>query len=283
MGTIEELPLLGDGYRCCMGCSLTLFKPRDWQPIVNTQPTNNTTTKTKPVYGVLVVCLALLICLDSLEARESVSKTLFMDAVPIADIQLLTSWHVVIDQMEVEQEQVLNCIMDKDSCSGKLRSIALLITRSEELNPDQKIRLVNRYINRFTRYRADPRETISLNNQEFGVSQQWVSLLEFLRRGGDCEDYATAKYQLLRMVGFEASDLQVVVVYDRTNRDHHAVVAVRTNSEKALLLDTDNRVYQYRPVGYRYVYAVNENHVWDHGIEDTRLPRRIRKALETVD
>ena len=50
---------------------------------------------------------------------------------------------------------------------------------------------------------------------------------EFLHRGGDCEDYALAKYLALRALGFAAADLRIVALSDAARGLHHAVLTVR--------------------------------------------------------
>ena len=88
---------------------------------------------------------------------------------------------------------------------------------------------------------------------------------EFLAGGGDCEDFALAKYFLLREFDIPASDMRVVVALDRSVGEHHALLVVRqADTDGAWLLDTDNRIHQRKPASIRYEYAVNEEGVWDH-------------------
>ncbi len=88
--------------------------------------------------------------------------------------------------------------------------------------------------------------------------------MDFVRRGGDCEDYATTKYFLLRTLGFTSDDLRVLVVYDRRLRDYHAVLAVRSAPGSIWLLESDNTIQKGGLYGYRYVFAINEDSIWDH-------------------
>ncbi len=96
---------------------------------------------------------------------------------------------------------------------------------------------------------------------------QWRSLLEFLEKGGDCEDYATAKYFLLRALDVPAYDLRIVVAWDRQARGYHALLAYRAE-KGAWLLDTDGSIkrgMQHRI--FRYVFSLNEVGIWDHDIK----------------
>ena len=88
-----------------------------------------------------------------------------------------------------------------------------------------------------------------------------------MRRGGDCEDYATTKYYLLRRLGFSADQLRIVVTWERGERGYHAVLAVRledAEEAKILLLESDNTIKRGGRHRYRFIYSVNEESIWDH-------------------
>ena len=198
---------------------------------------------------------------------------------PFATADSLTSWSQLLVRIINQKDELDQCITDETRCERRLRSVHHLLERGAELTREQRVRLVNRYINRFSRYRRDQRRDVSVGDTTVQVVQGWSTLIEFLRRGGDCEDYATAKYQLLRLFGIPADELRVVVIYDRAEREHHAIVGVANVDGKAVLLDTDNQTYRRRPRMYQFVYALNEDHIWDFGVEDTRLKRSVRRLL----
>ena len=123
-------------------------------------------------------------------------------------------------------------------------------TRQRQLN------LVNRYMNKH-RYIVDP-----IN---WGVTEYWAVPQEFLRKFGDCEDYAIAKYLSLRALGWSADDLQIVVLQDMNLRIMHAILIVKFEG-KNMLLDNQitrvidaNKVHHYKPI-----YSLNENGWWRH-------------------
>lgn len=97
----------------------------------------------------------------------------------------------------------------------------------------------------------------------WGVADYWETPAEFMRHGGDCEDYAIAKYFSLVRLGFPPADLRIVVVEDRNLKASHAVVAVRLEGRTWLL---DIAVSQIVPVEiarqYRPVYAFNAQGWW---------------------
>ncbi len=98
--------------------------------------------------------------------------------------------------------------------------------------------------------------------RNWGVPDYWATVREFLRKDGDCEDYAIAKYYSLKALGFDPDAMRVVIVEDTNLNVAHAVLAVYLNS-KILILDnqmTDvasaSSIVHYRPI-----YAINE-HAW---------------------
>lgn len=198
----------------------------------------------------------------------------------ISTVEEVASWVDLLSRIEAQNKEINACLNEQLECKGRLKSIRRLLTKGADLDRNQQINLVNRYINRFSKYRQDRRRVVSVADSNIVVGQRWSTLVEFLQRGGDCEDYATAKYQLLRLLGVPSSDLRVVVVYSRFKREHHALVAVNQVSGGMRLLDTDNLSYRSRPSKYRYVFALNENHVWDYGIGDAKLSWSVRRALK---
>ncbi len=194
----------------------------------------------------------------------------------------LPSWAGLLSRIENQRSIIDSCIADQTQCSSRLRAVRHVLKRGHDLTREQQIRLVNRFINRFSRYRQDKRRKVLVGDAEISISQEWSTLLEFLNRGGDCEDYATAKYQLLRRFDIPADELRVLVVYDRKEREHHAVVGVAEVNGAPLLLDTDNQTYKRRPPMYRFVYALNEKHIWDFGARQTLLKRAVRRELKDL-
>ena len=99
----------------------------------------------------------------------------------------------------------------------------------------------------------------------WAMQDYWETPLEFLLQSGDCEDYAIAKYMLLRASGIAAEDMRIVVLQDTNSGEMHAVLVVSDNGE-ALVLDNfqreviaSRRIFHYRPI-----YAVNEERWWRH-------------------
>ena len=96
------------------------------------------------------------------------------------------------------------------------------------------------------------------------AGNQWETLTGFLERGGDCEDFAVAKYFILREFGIDAEDMRIVIGREPQRATHHAMLAIRFN-EDVWLLENDNTVRRNgRQDINRFVYAINERGIWDH-------------------
>lgn len=189
----------------------------------------------------------------------------FDDGVYLGEAGLMADWAGTLARAHDQQPQIDACLAGHPSCAARLRGVAALVERARDLPVERQLPLVNRYVNRRS-YRRDRGVTVlsAVTGQVEALPSSWSTLLEFFERGGDCQDYATSKYQLLRLLGLPAEALRVVVVFDRTTRDHHALLAVRRPDGGAWLLDSDDRIYRGSPFGYRFVYALNENGIWDH-------------------
>ena len=112
------------------------------------------------------------------------------------------------------------------------------------------MRLANRFINT-RRWQIEPRR-----------DDDWRTLEDFLQLGGDCEDFAIAKYFLLRQFGFAADDLRVAITWDREVSDYHAVTVVRLDGE-VFILDVDGAPRRTQS-NYRFLFSINETGIWDH-------------------
>jgi predicted transglutaminase-like cysteine proteinase len=93
----------------------------------------------------------------------------------------------------------------------------------------------------------------------WALPDYWETPGEFIARGGDCEDYAIAKYFSLVRLGFSPDDLRIVIVSDVLAHDFHAVLVARLNGEDWLL---DNQVPDVMPLAakpqYTPIYSLNE-------------------------
>lgn len=101
--------------------------------------------------------------------------------------------------------------------------------------------------------------------RNWGQSDYWATPAEFLQRGGDCEDYAIAKYTALRMLGVPESNLRIAIVQDTWKDIAHAVLVVYT-PQGSLILDNQNEdiINGDIPGRYRPIYSINRQAWWLH-------------------
>jgi len=126
----------------------------------------------------------------------------------------------------------------------------------QNASEDDKIEAVNTYYNK-VRYIEDQ------NN--WGVSDYWETPAEFVSHGGDCEDFAIAKYAALKNLGIPENDLRLAIVQDTWKGIPHAILIVYT-AEGVKFLDN-----QYKTVKsadgftrYRPIYSINRTGWWRH-------------------
>lgn len=182
---------------------------------------------------------------------------------------LLPDW---ADTMARENHQapILDaCIANADACPSYYRGLRHLLEKAQTLPSYRQISLISHYVNR-KRYTGDTTRRVEtfLSDEPVKYRSRWATVEEFMRRGGDCEDFATTKYYLLRRLGFSADQMRVVVTWDRGEGGYHAVLAV-LHDNQVLLLESDNTIRRGSRHRYKFIYSVNEESIWDHEAKKT--------------
>lgn len=108
----------------------------------------------------------------------------------------------------------------------------------------------------------------------YGVRDKWANPSEFMSKGGDCEDFAIAKFMMLRSAGVPNEALRLVVLMDKKTNEAHAVLVVYPTfagrfaemSEPKLLDNRDRNVMKTSRLDGRYqpIYSLNETSWWVH-------------------
>src|SRR5215831_2746882 len=86
-------------------------------------------------------------------------------------------WVALMARHAAQAAELDACVADIARCPGALRGYREIVVEGEVLGAEQKMRLVNRFING-RRWSIEPHR-----------ADDWRTLDEFLRRGGDCEDF----------------------------------------------------------------------------------------------
>lgn len=111
--------------------------------------------------------------------------------------------------------------------------------------------------------------------QNWHRAMYWESPFQFLHVGGQCQDYAIAKYELLRAAGVPASELQMVVLHASAINKDHAVLVAYADGEALLLDNLRSRIVPTTEAGdYRPYYAINETG-WFYANGGTAMPTHI--------
>ncbi|HEY7610003.1 MAG TPA: transglutaminase-like cysteine peptidase [Alphaproteobacteria bacterium] len=162
-------------------------------------------------------------------------------------------WTETIARYERERRDARALCEAGDCALVRWREFLAALAGKDEM---AQLRAVNDYLNRLP-YRTD------LEN--YGVEDYWATPREFFAKGGDCEDYAIAKYLSLRALGWTAERLRIVVVYDNA-RDlvHAALIAYRDGN--AYLLDIEiSQITDHRAVArYVPIFAISEAGWWSY-------------------
>jgi predicted transglutaminase-like cysteine proteinase len=143
---------------------------------------------------------------------------------------------------------------DERHCIPKVWTDFLAGTRG--LAPRAQLEAVNNWAN------AKPYVEDITN---WGLPDYWETPGEFIAHGGDCEDYAIAKYFSLVRLGFAPDDLRIVIVSDSVAHDFHAVLVARIDDTDWLL---DNQLSEVTALSakpqYTPIYSLNQQGSWMH-------------------
>lgn len=168
-----------------------------------------------------------------------------------SDISSFTKWTTVMARFE-RQVKSSSGDMHMRAWKEKLQTLSGATAR-------EKVAAVNSYINQ-VKYIED--------NKNYGVSDYWATPLEFFSKGGDCEDYAIAKYASLRALGFSTDQLRIAIVQDKIKNIAHAILIVYSEEGTFVLDNQDKRLRHAAEVTrYQPVFSINAASWWLH-----RLP-----------
>jgi predicted transglutaminase-like cysteine proteinase len=188
---------------------------------------------------------------SAFEQVAAVSQTYLFGSREIhsANLKMFPKWRGTLQRFE---EELKSC--ETGQCRKKQWQSVIdglrgkdLMTQLRELNTEMNDK----------RYITDP--------VNWNLPDYWATPFQFLRKNGDCEDYAISKYMALRDLGVAAEDMRIVVLNDLNLRIAHAVLAVYVNGKPYIL---DNQISKVVPATsirhYQPVYSINENGWWLH-------------------
>ncbi|HEY4164080.1 MAG TPA: transglutaminase-like cysteine peptidase [Dongiaceae bacterium] len=94
----------------------------------------------------------------------------------------------------------------------------------------------------------------------YGYEDYWATAFEFLKKSGDCEDFAITKFMLLKAAGFSPDDMMVLQVSARNYGGIGHAILVVYFGDKPLILDIlTTKVMEARYVAeYTPIISVTE-------------------------
>lgn len=160
---------------------------------------------------------------------------------------LWRKWRGLTSEIAGEAIVIARCRADANDCTPAAKKFLAILDSVKAREGRAQLEDVNRHVNAAIRYAGDM--------AQHGMPDRWSAPLAALAAGrGDCEDYAIAKYVILREAGTPLADLRLLLVRDRLARDDHAVLAARLDG-RWLILDNrfnaipeDSRMYNFTPL-----------------------------------
>jgi predicted transglutaminase-like cysteine proteinase len=202
--------------------------------------------------------LAIIACLaGASQALAGVVYPVFFDAKPVrvAGLNHFAKWDGVLAR---HREQIRHAGSCEETWYSRCPLSDWQKLLAEQGGDDRwsQLEAVNAWINRY-RYVSDSRN--------WRTSDHWSTPLELMQRGGDCEDFAIAKYISLRRLGVRSEAMRVVIVRDTRRDIVHAVLVVNVGDRPVLLDNLYNRpVFSSEIKHYVPIYSVGESGVWRH-------------------
>lgn len=165
-----------------------------------------------------------------------------------SDLRPFTKWTGVLNRFK----RTFTANADRPQVAKWLRFIGSL----EDASMDKKIKAVNDYMNKIA---------FVPDTKNYGETDHWATPIEFLARGGDCEDYAISKYISLRALGVPKDKMRLAIVNDSVMRMPHAVLVVYDKGE-AKILDNQNPAILDSADITRYtpIYSISQLAWWRH-------------------
>jgi predicted transglutaminase-like cysteine proteinase len=214
-----------------------------------------------------LAALVLVAALGGSSGSAQAAHSDRLSEVRFDELMSLPQWQEVARALPREAALVRACLKGHCSNAGAVRMAAYL-SRGMRADAGARLRSIHQFVNRQP-YREDL--------DQFDEEDRWQTPLTFAMRGGDCEDFAIAKYFLLRLLGVPAADLRVTVLTGRDRSEVHAVLLARLSGEWLVL---DNRLEEPRPLqgyeGWILQYGVSEAGGFRYGPAQQVTPRPLQ-------
>lgn len=185
------------------------------------------------------------------DGQGSQGKTRLFDTVEFG--RPLDSLPVWLDMLERNQSSP---IFQSEKYFNKTTTWRKLKDQASDKPILEKLRIVNSFWNAWP-YHED--------QANWGKPDYWATPAQFLKKSGDCEDYAIVKYFTLKELGVDPRSMRIVVLRDAVRNLAHAVLAVYVDNDIYILDNLSNVVLSHKRISnYVPQYSVNEFGRWSH-------------------
>ena len=166
-----------------------------------------------------------------------------------SDLRSFSKWTTMLDRFSNEQK---SCKRTSTELCGLQTLNRFIKVNQNNRNKFSLLEMVNQNINKVA-YVAD------------SSKDYWSTPAQFMQRGGDCEDYAIAKFLALRQLGFSNEDMRVVVLYNTQRNEMNSALVVYLDG-KSYLLDIEiPEVLNTQQISiYKPLYSINETNWWSY-------------------
>ena len=170
-------------------------------------------------------------------------------------LKAFTKWTSMFERFEAGMNQA--------NGQNKISALKAELASLQGLPLNKMVSRVNTMMNA-KRYVSD--------SSNYGQNDYWATPVEFLSRGGDCEDFAIAKYTALRMLGVPENRMRIAIVQDQQKNIPHAILIVYTD-QGAMILDNQikNAVSARSVRHYKPIFSINQNAWWLHTAPSTNV------------
>ena len=183
---------------------------------------------TKCLSGVLCVFCVFVFCITAAHAQADVDEPFGLSTFPAEETAMAATWKALLVEINNDLSIVAKCREQSESCSSPAAIKFVSIAKEGERHDGPA--LIG-HLNRAANFAIRPLDTAHADDE-------WRSPLAILARSsGDCKHYAVLKYAMLRELGVSPDALKIIVVEVRSIHQLHAVLSVRAEKDRWLLLD----------------------------------------------
>ncbi len=187
---------------------------------------------------------------DSKAVMQDVSypKLFGQDEKHHSDISAFRKWSGMFERFE-------NQMLEDHDMEG-LTELNQVLQKLTDKTLREKLVGVNDYINDFS---------FIPDHKNWQRGDYWATPIEFLKYGGDCEDYAIAKYISLRALGVSDHQMRIAVVQDTVLDMPHALLVVYDGADTLVLDNQSDQVLSSDDIDrYTPIYSISQTAWWKH-------------------